>query len=178
MKRPYKVSTFMFFILSCMLFLCAVPAPLALLFFGYVNGDLEEKFIAGIDVIPSMITFMIKLIWDVIVTIDGRCFGFLACLKLIINSISSPKSIVRTRLLGFPKRWMMLSSFQFDRSTEKEYSLTQDLYQDGRLISLKIIEVPTFFGVNIMNFVERFMLKIHDRGKISLSNSMRFIIIL
>jgi len=172
MKRPYKVSTIMFFILSFMLFLCALPTLPTLLFYGYVNGDLEEKFIAGIDVIPSVITFMMKLLWDVIVAIDGRCFGFLTCLKLIINSILSPKSIVRTRLLGFPRRWMMLSSFQFNASAEKEYSLTQDLYQDGRLVSLKRIEVPTFFGLDAMNFVERFMLKIYDRGKLLLSNSM------
>ena len=124
MKRPYKVLTFMFFILSCILFLYAVPIPLALLFYRYMNGDLEEKFITRIDIIPLMITFMIKLIWNLIVTIDDRCFGFLACLKLIINSISSLKSIVRTRLLVFLKRWMILLLFQFDRSAEKEYSLT------------------------------------------------------
>ena len=94
MKRPSEVSMFMRYFMSFMLFYTVIPILPALFVHVYVNGLFDDYVISGVGLLPSITTFMIKMSWDTLVTIDDRLFGFLTCLKLIFESIVYPRRIV------------------------------------------------------------------------------------
>ena len=134
----------MSFFESFMLLINIFPMLPMCCFQMHASGSLNQKIENGFNMIPSFFIFVMKIFWDLIVTLEKRTFGYLTCLKFIIDYLPIPNMRVCSTIFGFSKIHVMLSHCQYDTITEGMYSLHKEIPSSVCQIFLR--EILKFFN--------------------------------